>query len=200
MAGRGARRLARRVAHLSRGRRGTWVPRRGPGGTTALGMCAAYLGSGGRRGARAHGVSRDMGSPAAGNPSGSRLCGTYVSRKSTPFRKKKHGHESHNGPVRSRTSKPGVTQRGRLMPISRICFSGGTKLQSNEYCLLKPTQPRRTAPRTAPPRSETALRPPPRDGHATATRLTRPISTLAVSLLPILCLCISALASLGRRV
>ena len=34
------------------GRRGTWVLCRGPSGTAALGMCAAFAGPGGRRGAR----------------------------------------------------------------------------------------------------------------------------------------------------
>ena len=46
----------------------------------------AFAGPGGRRGSQGHGVSRDMGSLAAGNPSGSRLECMYVRSKSTPFR------------------------------------------------------------------------------------------------------------------
>ena len=73
------------------------APRKGVGGGPPVGGAPArrllrgvhYAGQGawvGDGGARDIGVSRDMGSLAAGNPSGSRLECMYVRSKSTPFR------------------------------------------------------------------------------------------------------------------
>ena len=73
------------------------APRKGVGGGPPVGGAPArrlvrgvhYAGQGawgGDGGARDVGVSRDMGSLAAGNPSGSRLECMYVRSKSTPFR------------------------------------------------------------------------------------------------------------------
>ena len=111
------------------------APRKGVGGGPPVGGAPArrlvrgvhYAGQGawgGDGGARDIGVSRDMGSLAAGNPSGSRLECMYVRSKSTPFRNSRAGSDTlltlpKNLRCVSRSCRSQVSNQGRFVRASR---------------------------------------------------------------------------------